>query len=820
MNGEEVAEVDFFVSYTAVDEAWARWIAITLEAHGYTTRSQALDFRPGNDFVHEMDRAVASARRTVAVWSPAYSQSRFGESEWRPAFAADASGELGQLIPVRVQPGRPIGLLRTRVAIDLVDVDEATARQRLIDGVAEPGPRPTSAPFPGEMTPARFPGNGAAVSNLPPRNRSFTGRIALLDDLRTRLQAATIAAVLPMEAIHGLGGVGKTELATEFAYRFATDYDITWWIPAQQPSLAIDALAALAARLHVPMNGLSAVAEKLFTELRTRDRWLLIYDNAERPRDIADLLPPNGVGSVLITSRWTAWGQRIESLRVDVLDRDESVELLSSRTGFESPEQLAQLADLLGDLPLALEEASAYLLQTGASLPAYIELVEQRARELFELDPASWSTTETADQQRIATIWSVTLDKIRGETPTAEAILTLFSFLSTEIPRWLPLMLPVGEMASAVSALPDAVTDTLRYNAALAALLRYSMIELGPESVGIHRLVQAVLRAQLSDESEREWASVATGLIRVAFPGNSGDAEQWEKCGVLLPHLMEACSHAEELEVAQENASFLLDRASLYLRSRGQYKQALPLAERAVKLAEAAFGSDHLEVASRRDELASVLVRMRNYPQAHTQAKRALQIAERSAGEGELVTAGFHNSLGSVLHEAGNAKRALYHHRRAAEIWESVDEPSAYDVAVVHTNIGVDLLSLGEWADARGELELAVQLGEEVFGASRLEVAVSHNNLAGVLRKSARPEDFNDALRHLERALEISQGLLEPSHPEIGLQYLNIGTLLQSLGRTVEARRALSSALQISEASLEADDLQMQKVREAIRNLP
>ena len=140
---------DFFVSYTGPDADWARWIAVELERAGYTTVSQVLDFRPGQDFVHEMHRAAASADRTVAVLSPAYFGSRFGAAEWRAAFAADPTGELGLLVPVRVADCRPPGLLRARVYIDLVGLDANAARRRLLDGVESLPARPTTAAFPG-----------------------------------------------------------------------------------------------------------------------------------------------------------------------------------------------------------------------------------------------------------------------------------------------------------------------------------------------------------------------------------------------------------------------------------------------------------------------------------------------------------------------------------------------------------------------------------------------------------------------------------------------------------------------------------------------
>ncbi|HEX6683113.1 MAG TPA: hypothetical protein VF062_09975 [Candidatus Limnocylindrales bacterium] len=148
----------------------------------------------------------------------------------------------------------------------------------------------------------------------------------------------------------------------EYAYRFASDYDLIWWIPAEQPSSAVAALAALAVRVGVgAADDQAQAAEAVLEWLRGLDRWLLIYDNAESPDGPTGLLPRGGEGHVLVTSRWSAWKAQASALPLDVMDRPESIEFLRRRTGVPDEEAQAwsQLADLVGDLPLALEEASS-----------------------------------------------------------------------------------------------------------------------------------------------------------------------------------------------------------------------------------------------------------------------------------------------------------------------------------------------------------------------------------------------------------------------------------------------------------------------------
>jgi tetratricopeptide (TPR) repeat protein len=334
-----------------------------------------------------------------------------------------------------------------------------------------------------------------------------------------------------------------------------------------------------------------------------------------------------------------------------VLARNESVAFLRERTGVTDPVGLDDLAELLGDLPLALEEAAAYLEETGDSLDSYLGLVRSRARELFGLHPAATDLADSQeeDRRRVATVWSVSLDRAHGEAPAAGALLNLCAFLAPDIPRELPTEQP--------QLLPDdlaaAVSDRLTYNRTLAAIGRYSLADITPDSIGVHRLVQAVIQARLGGSGEREWAETAIGLLRASFPNEAWEIGNWPLCQLLLPHALAVAGHAERLGVAGPAAGWLLDRASTYLRERGQYGQAKPLAERAVALTETALGPEDLEVGWRRDELGRVLQDLGHLPAARAQFERALQIGEAALGPDHLDIGTWRSNLGAVLQDLG-----------------------------------------------------------------------------------------------------------------------------------------------------------------------
>ena len=403
----------FFVSYTGADQQWAEWIAWQLENASYSVAIQAWDFRPGSNFVLEMQRAASEAERTIAVLSPNFLAARFTQPEWAAAFAQDPTGEKGTLVPVRIRECDVEGLLRGIVYIDLVGADEATAKQKLLAGIQRGRAKPQTAPaFPKSTTPAPpFAGRQPAIWNLPfHRNPNFTGRAELLQQLRATLTSGATTALT--QAILGLGGVGKTQLAVEYAYRFAADYDIVWFVRAETTASIASDLALLAQPLQLPERNAqdqNIVIEAVRDYLRQHERWLVILDNAEEPKDVRPFLP-QGRGHVLITSRNPNWGATAHTLDVLVLPRDQAIEFLLTRTNSPSPVEdgggggggaAAQLADALGCLPLALEQAGAYIERNGKTLAGYLQLYRTRQRELLNRPPA------TDYPATVATTWEI-----------------------------------------------------------------------------------------------------------------------------------------------------------------------------------------------------------------------------------------------------------------------------------------------------------------------------------------------------------------------------------------------------------------------------
>jgi tetratricopeptide (TPR) repeat protein len=508
-------------------------------------------------------------------------------------------------------------------------------------------------------------------------------------------------------AIYGLGGVGKTELALEYAHRHAADYDVAWWIPGDRTTSIVAALAELALHLGVEvMADQGDMVVELFSRLRGRGRWLLVYDNAGQAENLTPLLPPGGGGHLLITSRNPAWRRVTAPLALKVLERFESVTFLCRRTHTD-PASADALAELLGDLPLALEEAAAYLEETQVGLGAYLRLARERMSELFGLEQP------TRDEQRVATTWSVALDRVRVEAPAAEALLDLSAFFARDdIPRELPSRFP----ERLPYPLAQAAADPLAYNDAMRALGRYSLAT----ALAVHRLVQAVVRARLDTASQRRWAGIAVGLLYESFPDRSWEPSTWPTCQRLLPHALAATEHAEHRGVAGEEAGVLLDRVSDYLRGRGQPRQARPIAEGALAVTMAALGPDDPATGDRHDTLGRILRDLGDLQGARSQLERALAIYEVALGS---------------------------------------DDP---DVAILRSTLGQVLRGLGDLAGARDQFEQALSLFETALGPDHPEVGGIRNEIAHVLWARW---DLQGARVQLERALVIEEATYGPGHP-------------------------------------------------------
>jgi hypothetical protein len=412
------------------------------------------------------------------------------------------SGELG------VDPGRPLQELETAILRHDPQLDWVPVRAAL------PIAPPAEATNPEHLLPE--------IWNVPARNPHFTGRTGMLAELRARLDNQD--ATLVVQAMYGMGGVGKSQLVIEYAHRYGRAYGLAWWIDAEQPVLIPQQVDRLAQRLGLTTSGVATDSiERLKAHLAYRSDWLLVFDNAERVEDVAPFRPAKG-GNILVTSRYPGWGALGGRLQVDVLDRAETISLLLERLPSTPLELADRLAAELGDLPLAVAQATAYMEQTGMDPEEYLgQFIHRRAALLARGDVVDY-------QGRVDTAWELSLEKLQTINPRSLALLQISAFLA---PEPIPLTLfarndgPTGEHED-LGELSDAV----------GAAVSFSLVRRLPAGFQLHRLIQAAIRLRLPPAESERIAGEAARLLAAAHPGDPNDPVNWPNYAMLAPHIL------------------------------------------------------------------------------------------------------------------------------------------------------------------------------------------------------------------------------------------------------------------------------------------
>jgi tetratricopeptide (TPR) repeat protein len=513
---------------------------------------------------------------------------------------------------------------------------------------------------------------------------------------------------------------------------------------------------------------------------------LLILDNVEDPGDIASLLGSVEGGHVLVTSRrdigWDSQG--LTPIRLRVLTEDEAVRMLCERTSQGDRDAASKIAANLGFLPLALEQAAAFINHHHIPMAAYLERFHSQARGLLA------GVAPGQDAQRAVTqVWNITLDALTATNPAAVEILRVLAWLAPdEVPRDLITSLVGGDQTAA--------------DLALGLLASYSMVTLDEHTLSTHRLVQTVLRlASPTSQDDSNPSVQATLLLEAAIPDNPDTAPAgWPRWRQLLSHITALADYLPHSIDAR--LGHLLDRTAVFERGQGLYQQAADHSIRALAIGEAAYGLDHPIVAVWLGNLGRALNDLGRAGEALPIQQRALAISEAALGPDHPDVATILDYLASGFRSLGRAGEALPAQQRALTISEAALGPDHPIVAVRLGNLGRTLKDLGRAAEALPLQERALQISEAAFGPDHPTVAGQLNNLAQTLSDLGRA---GEALPLQQRALAISEAALGPDHPTVAGRLNNLAQTLSYLGRAGEALPLQQRALAISEAALGPD---------------
>jgi tetratricopeptide (TPR) repeat protein len=870
------------IRYYPEDQSWAEWLTALLGESGFTVRQRLLGAF-GTEAVAEPASEPSGNRQgdgttpTLSVVSATYLARHAQRETARKAAVRESSQaeDLDSVHPgyaVYVAETPPLPQFPAASSTSLVDATEydATRRLGLLLGMADTPRLPAMVGVPAP----RFPGAEPKLVKANARNPRFTGREADIMELRAQLRTAGTAVVVAPVALQGLGGVGKTQVALEYLHRFKSDYDLIWWVECGQAQFIDVQLADLADQLaeafpvSLPAGATFEEKARFVLNLLGRPRgvrliedWLLIYDNAEDIDAVTKWLPRGG-GHTLITSRNGAWAERARPIEVEVFTRQESVAHLRRVVPEISNDDADQVAEALGDLPLAIETAAVWLKTTDYRVADYLRELESRAPQALELVqlPGGYP-------RGVAAAWDPSLNLLRERSPAAMRLLQLCSVMAPNVAR--ELIYSQG-MASVLKPYDPTLSEPMVIGRVVREASRLALLKIDStaQQIQVHRLVQAVVRGRMTpDELAAVHRDVQSVLVAARPSNEVDDPETWSRYQNIWPHLgpsQAMVSDEEEvrqlsvdrvrylwvvsdLERAAEVADTVIRRweklaasaepavadvirkQRLQLefnlanvrRSQSRYTEAAALDERVLAEQSELLGADHPHTLTTASSYAADLKALGRYWEALAMDEQTCPAWAELYGEDHRRAIDAAHNLAISYRLTGNGTESLRMDVAALDRYRATigaRHPNALRSA---GSIVRDLIEAGEYAEAVTRSQGVHRLCIESLGA-RSPVTLDAQVLLGIALRSAgrcdeaekeftaAQQPLNDRFggsssQALACRLSHAANLLQLEQHELAAQDISdvLAAYVQRLGEkhphTLTCRVNLASALRLQE---------------------
>ncbi|MFI6617989.1 FxSxx-COOH system tetratricopeptide repeat protein [Streptomyces sp. NPDC050528] len=727
------------ISFAGFNRAWAAWIGDRLERRGHRVVFARWDAPPEIALVDLLESLKLAPGRVLIVVSKWYFQlgPRTYE-EWNAALRQVVAPDPAKFAAVSVSSDPMPTATAVLAAMDLSNVGVDEAERRLLDRLDMLG-EPLLESADGARRGPRFPAVMPEVwGGVPRRNTRFTGREPLLNDAYHLLQDAEPGA--GVLAFYGMPGVGKTQLAAEYVYRFGPEYDVVWWVNAESLAAYRRRLAELAPKLGLSTGAdygerLRAVRDAL-RRGQPHSRWLLVLDGADEPGQISNVVP-TGPGHVLITSRNQGWReQNSQLMEVPVYLRDESVAFIRRRASRLTDADANQLAEALEDLPLLLDQTAGWLNDSDLSVPDYIAQFESGLAVPGDI-PGPFQRA-----------WAILLTKLRQTVPESVDLLRLCTFFA-------PGFIPVGFLrALSMEEIPERfaglIGDPALWTRAIDQLRQYSVVRLeshetvadedasAGQSLYLHRMVHQIVHQGISDEDSRVFVDLVRRALVAADPGRPDDTRLWDKYAEIVPHL----KYADVLTSEARQVQRLVLNCLRYMYSSGEYTAGLKLGERAMDAWRELLGEGH---------------------------PRFWELAHHYA---------------NLLRAVGDYQNAETVGRSVVETLKGQNRAQGLEYVRAINGIAADLRGLARYQEALELSEWLVPAWRDLLGESDRQTLSAQNNLAVSLRLLGR---YEEALEMDRRTLELRREVLRAAHPETIWSGISYSFDLRLLGRYAEA---------------------------------
>lgn len=636
--------------------------------------------------------------------------------------------------------------------------------------------------------------NQVLIWNVPLSNPNFAGRDQDLMDLNTFFNEK--ASGSKIQILTGKGGIGKSQLAIEYAYRYKRDYSIVWWIRSEESAILSMDYNFLASELNLPEANdpnQKRVVQAIRSWFEIHQNWLLIFDNAREFPTLDEYIPRFNTGHILITSQNTDWKGIGRVFEISVFDLETSIEFLLKRSKSDDRETAIKLAKELDGLPLALEQAGAYINQTGITLSDYLTRFQKNLMQVMARGG------HPGYPHTVVTTWNLSFEAVKE----VSSLLILFSFLAPDqIHRW---FFEKGVEALCPD-LPELVKDPVKFDDAIALLSKYSLINATGNQYSVHRLVQAITRERLEVDKREYWARMGLALIFYIFKYDKYDSSTWKPSSQLISHALAILQHADNYQadhilralLYQEIGEYFLEHEK-YLDAKKCYERGVELmeyldgpddvkvsvclnnlsnsliylndlegaktySERALKINEKAYGPDDPRLTTSLNNLSMIQKRLKDLNGAKANIKRAIDITEKAYGADDPELPHYLSNYAMVLKDLGNLKGAKIYIKRALKIDEKIKGPEHLRVAVDLDYLGEILMGLKDFKGAEKIMKRSVEITEKSLGPEHRLLAGRLRQL-GLVQKALR--DFKGAETNIKRALDMEERLYGPDHPEI-----------------------------------------------------
>ena len=764
---DKAAEI--LLSSVSEDRPWTEWITAVLEHSGLRVRTQR-EIEAGLS-PEALSTAVRSAKRTIALVSDAYSGSPEYEALIHALQQADPGKTRQLVVPCRVDPASTTQLFPTRLRVELDQLDQVTALRELGQILEAPLQAPADL---------RYPGAKPDVWFVPEKNPNFIGRVQIIDMLREQMKAGNTTT---LQALHAAGGFGKTQIAIEYADRFKSSYDIVWWIRSEEPNRAVEAMAALGAKLGLRAANDVATVDLVKEALRRGEpykRALLIFDNVPTAETVTSLLPTGGDTHVLITTRDREVGMLGgATLNVDTFRREESISLLHRHVPKMDFSDANRLAQALGDMPIEIDAAGRYIEQTAVSVDDYLLRVPS---------PGA--------------VWQAAIEQVAQVSPTAVRVMELFAYFGGEpVDRSILYSDQFAQVLSEYA--PDLPVDRALLGDYAAALNRFGLIRIDQvHGFTMHRALQEWLRPRLAEHGVADTARLSVQRILARSRPSSGDTDDPENrvaFARIWPHL---ASCEAETSTDPQVRQLLQDQVR-HLTLTGQLTEAEQLARSLLEIWSEASGPDDRTVLRLRFLLANVLRsigRAREayeidtdvverqkqiLPETHPEVLNTLasvgadlralgrfqaaletdeycyEVTRRSTEHGRAALRAAHNFAFSLAvtgqcYTARNLDRQLYDDEKKIFGYE---HPWTLNTAI---NLGRDLRDCGDYAGSIRLLQAVHRRCVERRGEYDPYTLESAKGLAVALRKAGKHEEGRAQTLAVVKAFETVFGMNGP----------------------------------------------------------